>query len=86
MGERLNGCAVNVYRQRVDGFYRLAGAWEGWKISGDKLHGPGGMRFTAGSLKLAWMRLQRIDYDNAPSAPTENAGIVVIQAARTVRG
>ena len=53
-GRVTNSCAANVYRQRVEGFYRLAGAWTGWKIEGNKLVGPNGLRFTPQSLANAW--------------------------------
>ena len=49
-----NSCAANVYRQRVNGFYRLTGDWTGWRIQGNKLIGPNGLQFTPQTLAHAW--------------------------------
>jgi len=53
-GRIANTCAESVYRQRVDGYYRLNGAWSGWRIQGNKLIGPQGLRFTPQTLANAW--------------------------------
>lgn len=53
-GRVANSCAANVYRQLVDGHYILTGAWSGWKIIGNKLVGPHGLRFTPQTLIHAW--------------------------------
>jgi hypothetical protein len=53
-GRVANPCAETVYRQRVDGFIRLAGAWTGWRIQGHALIGPHGLRFTPQTLRNAW--------------------------------
>lgn len=53
-GRVANRCAETVYRQRVDGFFRLTGPWVGWRIQGGALIGPGGLRFTPSTLRNAW--------------------------------
>lgn len=50
---QLNPCARNVYDQHVQGLYRLAGPWSGWRIQGHALIGPGGVRWTPATLHAA---------------------------------
>jgi hypothetical protein len=61
-GRVANPCAANVYRQRIEGHYKLTGAWLGWSIQGNKLIGPRGLRFTPQTLANAW---------NSYSEPTQ---------------
>ena len=53
-GRVTNSCAATVYRQRVEGFIRLAGPWTGWRIQDNKLIGPNGLRFTPQTLANVW--------------------------------
>lgn len=48
-----NACARTVYAQRVDGLIRLSGVWRGWRVQGDTLIGPGGIRWTPATLRHA---------------------------------
>jgi len=61
-----NGCAANVHRQRVEGHYQLSGAWTGWKIQGNKLIGPQGLRFTPQTLANAWRQWSEPDVMREP--------------------
>jgi hypothetical protein len=56
-----NPCAATVYRQRIEGFFRLDRDWTGWKIKDGALRGPRGMRFTPATLMLAWPHLTAND-------------------------
>lgn len=62
-GRVSNACAKKVYRQRVEGFYALEREWTGWKLERGKLVGPHGMRFTPGTLALAWAHLTSVRPD-----------------------
>jgi len=57
-GRVTNLCADRVYRQRVEGYIKLSGPWTGWRIQGDALIGPGGVRFKATTLLHAWRQAQ----------------------------
>jgi len=56
-GRVANGCAETVYRQRVEGFFRLQKDWTGWTVKDGHLIGPRGMRFTPATLAIAWRHL-----------------------------
>lgn len=54
-GERLNSCAKSLHSREIEGRVDLpAENWSGWKVRGQYLIGPGGMRFSARSLCAAW--------------------------------
>lgn len=60
-GRVTSGCAETVYRQRVEGFYRLGREWTGWTLKDGTLSGPRGMRFTPATLAIAWTHLTATD-------------------------
>jgi len=64
-----NPCAQTMYRQRVDGFFRLGGDWTGWRIQGGALIGPGGLRFTPRTLRNAWREAGLQDETVSEEAP-----------------
>jgi len=70
-GRIANSCAANLYRERVEGFKQLTGAWTGWKIQGNKLIGPNGLRFTPQTLTNAWASLSE------PITPGTTPGLLV---------
>ena len=54
-GRPMNPCARALKLQTVEGRQDLAGEWwNGWKLRGPWLVGPGGMKFNARSLAAAW--------------------------------
>lgn len=54
-GEKPNACAIALYLQEIERRIDLPSeGWNGWKIRGDWLIGPGGMKFNARSLRAAW--------------------------------
>jgi hypothetical protein len=52
IGRPLNTCAQRLYEQQIRGNIDLTGEfWPGWRIRGQWLIGPGGLRFNARSLR-----------------------------------
>ena len=43
-GKDLNPCARELWRREVEGSFHLDGEWKGWRIQGNALIGPGGVR------------------------------------------
>lgn len=55
VGTALNACAKALHAQRVEGRYELPSEhWHKWRIRGQYLIGPGGMKFTSRTLAAAW--------------------------------
>lgn len=55
IGRPLNPCARAMQMERVEGRVDLPQEhWFKWKIRGQYLVGPGGMRFTSATLAAAW--------------------------------
>src|SRR5215469_8100010 len=53
LGQQLNWCAKQRYRQYVEGCIELPQEhWAGWRITHQYLIAPGGKKFTARSLRL----------------------------------
>jgi len=63
-GRITNSCAAKVHRQQVDGHYQLTGYWTGWKLQGNKLIGPEGLRFTPQTLRNAWRKFSEPQEDD----------------------
>lgn len=55
IGTALNPCAKAMHAERVEGRIDLPQEhWFKWKIRGQYLIGPGGMKFTPRTLAAAW--------------------------------
>lgn len=55
LGSRPNLCAKQLHAERVEGRIDLPQEhWFKWKIRGQYLIGPGGMRFTSRTLAATW--------------------------------
>ncbi len=56
----MNKCVRTLYNWQVHGNGSLAGAWVGWRIAGDELISPDGVRITLGMVKRleyeVWLR------------------------------
>ena len=56
----MNKCVRALYDWQVHGIGTLAGAWTGWRIAGDELISPDGVRLTLGMVKRleyeVWLR------------------------------
>lgn len=60
LGRAMNWCARALHRQQQQGSIELpAEWWNGWKITKDRLIGPGGMTFNTRTLAALW-RLARL--------------------------
>jgi hypothetical protein len=52
-GERLNPCALALFRRDVEQTWPLPWPWIGWRMQRGVLVGPGGMRWTPETLRHA---------------------------------
>jgi hypothetical protein len=58
-GRITNRCAAAEYARRVLESYPLSGSWRGWRIQGRHLIGPGGIRFTPETARIAHAELTK---------------------------
>lgn len=89
-GERLpNRCASRYYAQQVYGEFDLVGDWIGWKIRGDKITAPGGLKISKQAL-ISFLQEQRRAQENpvprVSDAATHPAPVASCSSCCDLRG